>query len=594
MLFGQGPGRKQAGLFFSSPCGEIICNHAEDIQLFFKRIEKKLARGYYLAGYFTYEFGYAWKKTGVLPVRPTRPLAWMGVFNPPFPIKPDGLRDLFKPDTAAAYWPDYWLRPPVPSQPLSQYQKNIRRIQKYLAAGDTYQVNYTFPLDTQVHGNPGTLFAGMLKQQPVGYAAFLRGGGRTMLSLSPELFFQRQGEMITTCPMKGTAARTRDSQADSDVRRKLARSPKNRAENLMIVDLLRNDLGRLCAPGSIRVSHLFKIETYRTLYQMTSLIRGRLRRRMDWQTIFQSLFPCGSVTGAPKIRTMQIISELENRGRGVYTGALGYITPRRQGIFNVPIRSLEINENTRQAVFGIGSGIVSDSQPTAEWEESLAKARFFMDLGRDYQLIETMRWDPGAGYRDLKQHMQRLKKSARVFNLPCKSNEITGQLQALVRNFKTKSNAFRVRLLLHTDGRVKLESSPIDDRPDDILPTIKISRFTVRSHNLFLYHKTTNREMYNREYQKAREQRLADVLFTNEHGALTEGTITNLFIRKGGVWLTPPISDGLLPGVERIRQLRSKKRRIVETRIYRRDLIAADEICLANSVRGFFKVRLKP
>lgn len=593
MLFGDGPVRKKAGLFFSLPRNEIICNHAKDIPLFFRRIEKTLAQGYYLAGYFTYEFGYAREKAGAPPVCPVRPLAWMGVFDSPFNIKPDGLRDLFKPDTGAAAWPDYWLRPPVPSQLPSEYQKKIKRIQKYIAAGDTYQVNYTFPLVTQVHGNAGTLFAGMLSQQPVGYAAFLRGGGRTMLSLSPELFFERQGDRLTTRPMKGTAARPRDSQTDSDVRRSLSSSPKNRAENLMIVDLLRNDLGRLCLPGSIRVSRLFQIETYRTLYHMTSTIIGRLRQRVDWQTIFQSLFPCGSVTGAPKIRTMQIISELENSCRGVYTGALGYITPHCQAVFNVPIRTLEINENTRQAVFGIGSGIVSDSQPAAEWKESLAKARFFMGLARDYQLIETMRWDPVAGYRDLNPHMQRLKKSVRVFNLPCKINEITGQLLALARNFKTKSKAYRVRLLLHADGRVKFETLPLDGRPGDSLPTIKISRCKVHSRNLFLYHKTTNREMYNREYQKARQQGLADVLFTNEYGAVTEGAITNLFIRKGEVWLTPPISDGLLPGVERIRQLRSKKRRIVEKRIYRRDLIAADEIYLANSVRGFFQVRLK-
>lgn len=591
MLFGQGPGRKQAGLFFSSPCGEIICNHAEDIQLFFKRIEEKLLRGYYLAGYFTYEFGYAWEKAGVPPVSPIRPLAWMGVFNTPFHVNPDCLRDLLKRDTSAASWPDYWLRPPIPSQLPSEYKKNIKRIQKYIAAGDTYQVNYTFPLRTRIHGNNAALFMDMLKQQPVGYSAFLRGGGRTVISLSPELFFERQGEMIVTRPMKGTAERPRDSQTDSDVRRSLAHSPKNRAENLMIVDLLRNDLGRLCAPGSIHVSRLFKVETYRTLYQMTSMIRGRLRRRMDWKTIFKSLFPCGSITGAPKIRTMQIISELENNCRGIYTGALGYIAPGRKAVFNVPIRTLEINENTRQAVFGIGSGIVSDSQPAAEWKESLAKARFFMDLARDYQLIETMRWDPGAGYRDLKPHMQRLRKSAQVFNLPCKINEITGQLHALARNFKREDGALRVRLLLFTNGRFKLETASLSEMPGNIPLAIKISRFKVNSSNLFLYHKTTNRELYNRECQKARKQGLADILFTNEHGALTEGAITNLFIRKGDVWLTPPISDGLLPGVERIRQLRAKKRRIVEQQIYRRDLIAADEICLANSVRGFFKVR---
>jgi len=587
-----GKNKNNTGLLFTSPQAELVCNQFKEVPHFFKKTEAALAQGYFLAGYFTYEFGYIFESIGTPPSPPRQPLAWFGIFESPQALSSKTIGAIMAGTQRKTVWPDYWLHPCIPELSYTDYCKNIAKIQRYITAGDTYQVNYTFLLKTRVRGNHASLFIDLYQKQPVGYPALVRGGGRTILSLSPELFFARDGRKIIARPMKGTAARTGNQAEDRNIRKKLAQSPKNRAENVMIVDLLRNDLSRLCETGSVQVKKLFQVETYRTVFQMTSTIQGYLLPQQNWHAVFRNIFPCGSVTGAPKIRTMQIIAELEKHSRGIYTGALGYITPRQKAIFNVPIRTLEIDQNSEDVFIGIGSGVVADSNSCSEWKESHAKAQFIQSLTRDYHLIETLRWDPASGYHNLPLHLQRLQKSAQFFGIPYNNRALAKELQTCSDKLLENTFPRRVRILLDYRGCFKLEFHPLTESLVPGIPRVKISRFQVDSHNIFLYHKTSNRELYNQELERARRQGLVDILFTNEYGAVTEGTITNVYIKKNGIWWTPPISAGLLPGIARQKLLQQRRLKIKEKTIYPSELETADEIRLSNSVRGWFEVKL--
>jgi para-aminobenzoate synthetase / 4-amino-4-deoxychorismate lyase len=585
--------QQQAGLLFSDLQGELQCQQGSDIPWFFKAMERALAEGYSLAGYFTYEFGYAFESIGKIPQPLNKPLAWLGIFAPGKTITQNQLTSRLA-QSKNSKWSEYWLAPSASKTTFSEYQATIKKIQKFIADGDTYQVNHTFPLHSRLAGDAGALFLDLYQIQPVGYAGLVRGGKRTILSLSPELFFQRAGQNIQVKPMKGTAARIGNSDRDRAIRKALFLSEKNRAENVMIVDLLRNDLGRFCETGSVRTEKLFQVESYNTVYQMTSTVTGKIQKDRTWSDIFKNIYPCGSVTGAPKIRTMQIIAELEKHNRGVYTGALGFITPQKKAVFNVPIRTLEIDPQTQEVCLGIGSGIVSDSKAASEWNESFAKARFIRPLEREYHLIETMLWDPTVGYADLKQHLQRLHASADLFKIPWERRTIIGKLEKAQRGFRKNKQAMRIRLLLQDSGTCQVESFPVTTRVTGKTLKVQLSRFQTHSRNLFLYHKTSNRELYNNEYVRAQKRGYVDVLFCNEKGALTEGCITNLYIKKQGVWYTPPVSDGLLPGIERQKLLRQKKLNIQEKTLFAKDLGTAEEIRLSNSVRGWFVVKWLP
>ncbi|MBN1595332.1 aminodeoxychorismate synthase component I [candidate division FCPU426 bacterium] len=576
---------------FTDPQHTLVCRTLAGSFRFLKEVEDALAQGYALAGYFTYEFGYAFEKR-VRPFAPVSgPLAWMGVYAASQALAPGLIRHLLRKRTDDR-WPDYWLAPFTPAMDFPTYRRCLRQIQELIAAGDTYQVNFTFPLTSRLTGNDGSLFLDLLRRQPVGYPALLRGGGKSILSLSPELFFQRQGQTMVVRPMKGTAPRSGDRARDEGRCRGLAASLKNRAENVMIVDLLRNDLGRICRTHSIAVDRLFQVEKYRTLFQMTSTISGQLAADVRWTDIFRNIFPSGSVTGAPKIRTMQIIAGMENRPRGVYTGAVGYMLPRQRALFNVSIRTLEVTLPQGLARLGIGSGIVADSKPRSEWAESLAKARFAAAQTREYQLLETFRWEAGKGYSDLPLHLRRLQKSAHWLGLPCGIKDIVRELARCSRRWLGKPARLKIRLLLNRHGGFRVETQTLPETVDGPTPGVAFSPCRVDSRNPFLRHKTTNRELYRREQRQAQARGLADVLFTNERGAVTEGTVTNVFIRRGQLWLTPPVSDGLLPGIERHKRLRQGKLQVVERTLFPKDVRQADEIRLSNAVRGWFAVKL--
>ena len=466
----------------------------------------------------------------------------------------------------------------------------VERIRRYIAAGDCYQVNFTYALDFDHYGAPLALYAKLRRRQPVRYGAFVQGKGQAILSLSPELFVERTGERLTSRPMKGTAPRGRTPQEDAAHAATLAASAKDRAENVMIVDLIRNDLGRLGPPGSVHVERLFEVEAYPTVFQMVSTVTATLPRR-PLVDIFRALFPCGSITGAPKIRAMQIIRELEREARGLYTGALGYVAPDGDFTFNVAIRTLVLDAEGRGRI-GLGSGIVYDSDPAKEFEECRWKGQFLTDLDADFQLIESLRLDPAcpSPFPYLDDHLRRLDASALYFGFRCDLDSIRQQLLVHAQGLGA-AQPCKTRLLLSKDGECRIESSPVPAAVGSELPTVVLSAQRVDSRDPLLYHKTTARLLYDAELARIGEiPGCFDVLFCNERGELCEGARSNLFVDIGGVLHTPPLSAGLLNGVMRQRVLARQDPPAREATLYPRDLLRADAIYVSNAVRGLQRV----
>ena len=353
-----------------------------------------------------------------------------------------------------------------------------------------------------------------------------------------------RGGRITTRPMKGTAPRGRTFAEDNWIKNWLREDPKNRSENVMIVNLLRNDIGKIAKFGSVHVDALFAVEKYETLFQMTSTVSGTLPPGTRFYDIFRAIFPSGSVTGAPKCRTMQIIQELEQGPRGVYTGAIGYIAPSREAVFSVPIRTLVLQAGTGQ--MGVGSGIVYDSIPVQEYEECLLKMQFFTHWQASFQLIESLRWD--GQYHFLRQHLERLRSSAEYFDFPCSEPEVAEKLEENQQRL-CAGEAYKVRLLVDSAGEVVIENACLDADPS--AGTAMLSPVRMSSSDRFLFHKTTSRDVYEQQHAEARRQGHADVLFMNERGELTEATNNNIFLEIGGMLFTPPVECGLLPGIYR-------------------------------------------
>lgn len=458
----------------------------------------------------------------------------------------------------------------------ADYLQQVARIRHYIAAGDCYQVNLTFPLDGEAFGNPARLYQALRAAQPVGYGAFIAHAGGAILSRSPELFLEREGARLASRPMKGTAPRHTDPAA-------LAASEKDRAENVMIVDLIRNDMGRLAPPGGVRVEDLCRIEAYPTVWQMTSRV---VAEPVDASLaeIFRALFPCGSITGAPKIRAMEIIRELEARPRGIYCGALGWLRPGGDFRFSVPIRSLFIDP-TGKARLDVGSGIVIDSRAESEWAECHLKSRFLTNLPKGLRLIETLRFEPGVGYPFLAEHLERLSASAAAFGFPFDPAAFRAGLAQI-----DASEPRRIRVTLGQAGDLGFEDASLAAGAPGDAPTVVISPTRVHSHDLLLRHKTTARALYDAELARVMAAGHFDALFVNERDELTEGARTNLFIERNGLLLTPPVSAGLLDGVLRRRLLREGKAREAALRL--EDLMQADAVFVGNGLRGLVRVEL--
>lgn len=548
----------------------------QEVDAALRRVETAVnTHALHAAGFLSYEASAAYQ----LAVHPRSdsdpPLLWFGLFTEKEEI--DEIGDWRLKDAIPNPSPISNLQSPEwqPNRIAASYATAIAAIKDHIAAGDTYQVNFTFPLETPFSGNGLAFFRELVAAQPSDFAAYLDIGSHVICSVSPELFFQLDGDRIWSRPMKGTAVRGLTLAEDNANAVALAQSAKNRAENVMIVDMIRNDLGRVAQVGSVRVPQLFTVERYPTVLQMTSTVTATTTAPVA--DIFANLFPCASITGAPKVRTMQLIRELEPQPRGLYTGTIGYLSPGRQARFNVAIRTVVVDRAAQQARYGVGSGIVWDSDAAAEYAECLLKAQVLTRKRPSFDLLETLLWQPEQGYHLLDAHLARLADTAVYFNFPFNRDQILAKLTHLPLTDRAK-----VRLLLSQNGDMRLEATPL--LPASTVPVrIGLAREPVASDTVWLYHKTTRREVY----AAARAGRPAcdDVVLWNERGELTETTIANLVLDLDGVLVTPPVACGLLPGVQRGWELANG--RIQEQVLTRADLARARAIYLINSVRGW-------
>ncbi|MEP7133899.1 MAG: aminodeoxychorismate synthase component I [Chloroflexota bacterium] len=509
------------------------------------------------------------------------PILWFGLYPAP------RLITLPEPDSAKPTLS--WL----PTVDRDTYNSAIELIKDHIAEGRTYQVNYTMRLRTDFNIDPWNSFLHLVQTQN-NHAAFIDTGRHVIASASPELFFQLDGETITGRPMKGTVKRGRTTLEDAEQAQWLHESEKNRAENIMIVDMIRNDLGRIAKIGSVKVPELFTTEKYPTLWQMTSTVQAKTNASLT--EIFTALFPCASITGAPKVSTMRIISELETTPRKIYTGSIGHIAPNRKATFNVAIRTALIDRETQSAEYGVGGGIVWDSTSTDEYAEALLKARVLTEETPQFSLLETMLWTPNAGFFLREKHIARLLDSANYFDFPTlRTGGVTPPLlKDIIETYLNEiSSQFtspqRVRLLLDKNGNLTSESKSF--QPSEDHPTLKVSlaKEPIHSGNVFLFHKTTHREIY--ETARKVFPDCDDALLYNEQDELTEFTIGNLVVEMDGKLYTPPISCGLLAGTFRAHLLETGQ---VEERIVRvTDLKKCTKIFLVNSVRKWQPIDLK-
>jgi para-aminobenzoate synthetase/4-amino-4-deoxychorismate lyase len=565
-------------LTFTDPLATIRADSAEELPAALNAIETALRAGRHVAGYFSYELGYLLetKLTPRLPEKRDVSLVCAGVFE-----EPREKLDARAEDTSARAYAGP-LRHEWNEQ---KYQTRFYKVREFIAAGDVYQVNLTFRSEFGFAGSPIALYRELQTQASAPYSAFIDDGERQILSLSPELFFSISADReLTACPMKGTAPRSQDFVADARAKIMLKTSIKERAENLMIVDLMRNDLGRICELGSVRAPELYKIETYPTVHQMVSTVRGKLRQNTQPREILKALFPCGSVTGTPKIRAMEIIRELEQSPRDVYCGAIGYFAPDGRAQFNVAIRTITIRGN--RGSLGVGGAIVQDSQAESEYAECLLKARYFTEARRPIELIETLRWSPQEGPVRLERHLGRIASSATTFGIPFDGTHA----RCLIAEAGRGPQELRLRLTLSETGNLEITALPIETvRP--VRWQFVLSSKRTFSGDLLLQHKTSWRDLYEQEYAEAKAAGHEEVVFLNEREEITEGSRTNIFVvSKDGEMITPPLSSGLLNGC--LRQELVGKGRCHERVLCAADLGSAKKIYLGNSLRGLILARL--
>lgn len=556
-------------LAFHRPEQVVVATRPEQVPLLLAQLEMAVnEQGVTAAGFLAYEAGAAWGLACHSPASDL-PLLWFGLFRPeqitPLPHLPPA---------NMAHQLGAWQ----PSVSREQYHQAISQIKTAIAAGYSYQVNYTLRLRAVFQGDPWPFFLELSQAQQAHYAAYVNTGRYTICSASPELFFRLSGQQLTAKPMKGTIGRGLTLAQDQERRHWLRHSAKNQAENVMIVDMLRNDIGRIAAIGSVQVPALFETEPYPTVWQMTSTVTGRTTASLP--DLFAALFPCASISGAPKVRTMQLIRQLEPEPRGLYTGCIGYFAPGREAQFNVAIRTVTIDSLSGRAEYGVGGGIVWDSQVEEEYEECLLKAAILTRRRPAFDLLETMRWSPTEGYFLLAEHLQRLNDSAEYFGFPLDKSQLNQQLQTLWLGLPAVPH--KIRLRLTPAGQLTLEATPLP--PSTTTPVrLGLAVEPVDSQSPFLYHKTTHRQLY--EQAKWLRPGYDDLLLWNEASQLTESTIANVVVRFEGQLLTPPVTAGLLPGTMRAHLLAQK--RIHEEPIPLSRLPQAEQIFLINSVRGW-------
>jgi len=555
-------------LRFRNPCEVIETGRLEEVAPKLHLVESLVRdKGLFAAGFLSYEAAPAFD--AALRVQPldSFPLLWFGLYDEP------EITRIPLPSPHAAPTPLGW----TPSVDRAAYDRAIARIKDHLRRGETYQVNYTVRLHAPFAGDPWQLFLELVQAQQAEYTAYLDTGGFAICSASPELFFQLDGRRLVSRPMKGTAARGLTLAQDEEQAAWLNQSTKNRAENVMIVDMIRNDMGRVARPGTVRAPRLFEVERYPTLWQMTSTVTAETDASLS--EIMHALFPCASITGAPKPRTMQIIADIETTPRRVYTGSIGFVTPDRRAQFNVAIRTVLVDRAAGQAEYGVGGGIVWDSVTGEEYTECQVKARVLTEKRPEFSLLETMLWTPDEGCFLLDYHLRRLSDSAVYFNFQADVEQIRQELSRVAGALPNAPH--KVRLLVARNGAVTCEATPFA-APSAAAPVrLRLARAPIDASNPFLYHKTTHRQVY----EAARNDCLDcdDVLLWNERGEITEATIANVVVRLDGELVTPPVRCGCLPGTYRAWLLDQGEAK--EHVVSIDDLKRSREIFLTNSLR---------
>ena len=584
---------ESSNLLFTEPEEYIIVWSEEELPAAIEKIEALKSTGLYLCGYVSYEAGYHFIDKKIkrrLPNHPTQPLLYFIAFEKLEKLSRSALDSSFGEINTH---PESELCPHNFSLSVAKetYLEAIRKIRRYIISGDTYQTNFTIKYKFDLIGDAISLYKALRQTQPVEFGAVLNFPNSNIVSLSPELFVKKKDDTLSAKPMKGTAKRGRNEKEDEFILDFLKDDPKTLSENVMIVDLIRNDFGRICETGSVTVKNLFEIQTFKTIHQMISTIQGKLKPQIHLSELFHGLFPCGSITGAPKIRTMEIINELETEARGIYTGAIGYLLPNDDFYFNVPIRTIDIDQNNR-CEMGIGSGIVYESNPQAEYEECLLKANFLTGLNERFYLIETMRFDNEThDYKDLRKHLERLNYSANYFGFILKQRAMQEKLADLKEKLtKEPSGSYKVRLTAFQNGDITLthELLPEDDGSEKL---ITVSNRKIDSKSIFQVHKTSKRKIYNEEYDKAVEAGYYEAIIFNEHNEIAEACRHNIFVKRKGKWYTPPLSAGILDGIER--QKFKQKTEAIEKFLTLDQIQHCEEIILTNSVRGEVRVKLE-
>lgn len=572
-------------LSFSDPVDTIVAWELDEVVSAMEHVEAAASRGLWAVGFVSYDAGPAFDPAITSHRATDTPLLAFGLFAD---AEPDVFDPEDRPGTFAA-------GPWVPSVDQASYEAGVRSVKEHIAAGDTYQVNLTLRLHASFEGDPLGLFRALARSQRGDHLVYLDFGSHALCSASPELFFRRTplddgGSQLFSKPMKGTRGRSGNPEHDAELAHALVASEKDRAENTMIVDMMRNDFGRIARIGTVEVPEIHQVESYPTVHQMVSSVTAETDASLT--EVFTSTFPPASITGAPKVSTSRIITSLEPDARGAYCGAAGLIAPDGRAEFNVAIRSVWIDRDNGRATYGTGGGIVWDSDPTEEWFETRTKTRVLESAPAPFELFETMLYVAGGptipGITLLERHLDRLATSAERFGFDLDLDEVRRRLETI-----EAASPQRVRLVIGPDGSVSIATVPVNpsigdpwivpvDRPDDGLAP-------VHSSDLFLRHKTTHRAMY--DDARARHPHAPDVILWNERGELTETTIGNLVIELGGQLLTPARHCGLLPGTFRAELLEHNK--IVEDVIPLDVLTSAREVFMINSVRGWVPLEIE-
>jgi para-aminobenzoate synthetase/4-amino-4-deoxychorismate lyase len=556
-------------LHFNSIKHVLWCDSTAEVEALLLEVEARVARGWYAAGFVCYEAAGAFTGLEAATSPAGLPLVWFALS--------ESVEKLDHVDICREWQKLPWR----PDCSYAQYRSGLELIKNAIARGETYQVNYTYALDVGVEADfkPWEFFCYLNYRQQGRYAAYMETGSHTICSASPELFYSVDADRIVTRPMKGTIPRGESAAEDARLAEQLLRSEKNRAENLMIVDMLRNDISHIAETGSVTTEKLFSLEGYPNVWQMTSTVSAIQRKDATLADQFGALFPCASITGAPKRKTMEWISRLETQPRGVYTGAIGFLLPEGRRQFSVAIRTALYTRDSRQLRYGVGGGIVWDSECVDEWCESRSKASILPGMG-DFSLLETLLWQPGTGFRNLKYHLQRLSASAEFFGIPV---DIPRIRQQMIDAVAAQVRSLRVRCLVDSQGCLTCQLIPYQRMPLTRPVRLALAPESIKSEDIWLRHKTDQRQRYT-DLLKGCAANVDDVLLYNERHEITETSIANVVLRKNGRWVTPPLSCGLLPGTMRQRLLDEGK--IAEEVLTLDDLKNA-EIYLINSLRGW-------